>query len=185
MNNLAHILDRVNTRTLLIGIALVLLALNAGRFCVDFYWNQQAALESRTAMLAQYQLSVRKLAALKTRVEALAKQKEEMDAYLFNGRSVEEVSSNMQIALQKQLTDAGLVLETLRPSSLADKEPGKTLGQIAVNVRLTGSLNGFTRFLANLYKSDKLFQLDSFTLKPSRNSGLTIFLEMKGFYKLV
>ena len=52
-------------------------------------------------------------------------------------------------------------------------------------MRLAGTLEEFISFLGNLYKSGNLFKIESFTLKPYKKTELKIFLDMKGFYKIV
>ncbi|OGQ97033.1 MAG: hypothetical protein A2521_14550 [Deltaproteobacteria bacterium RIFOXYD12_FULL_57_12] len=184
MNRLTQLIDRYGTKTLLLWFAAVLLVVNLGRYATLYFQNQQAELESRVTLLGQHQISAGKLAGLKARVATLVKQKEQMDSFLFEAKSVEEAASSMQIAIQEQLTAAGLVLETLKPSFQKNSEQGKTIGEIEIKVRFAGSLNEFSHFLAGLYQSKKLFQMESFTLKPSRDTKLTIFLELRGFYRI-
>ncbi len=64
------------------------------------------------------------------------------------------------------------------------KEKEKEIHDIAIKLRLAGDIQGFLEFLAGLYRSERLFVIDNFVLKPDRNGKLKILMDLKGFYRL-
>jgi hypothetical protein len=56
--------------------------------------------------------------------------------------------------------------------------------EISIKIRLSGTQSQFVDFIAQLYSSDKLFQVESFTLKPYKKTEMKIFIDLKGFYTL-
>ncbi len=183
MNILSQILSRYGTRNLLIAVAVALLLVNIGRFSMGYYADQLNELAGKSTQLESRQMAVSRLPELRNRIEALRAEKTARSSYLFSAHSAEEAASQMQIFLQKQMTESGLVLQTLQPG-FRKNEQGEIIGDVAIKARLTGTLNQFATFMATLYKSDKLFQLDNVTLKASRTADLTLFLELKGFYQI-
>ena len=182
--NLKQLIGRFQTKTLLISLAVVLLVLNIGRFAVSYFNEQQEEVMNKIELLEQYRYSVQNLAQTKNKVTTLDRQKQLLDKYFFRGSSEEEVSSEMQIQLQEMIIDAALEPEFLRPVRRGDVGKGKDFDEITINLRMSGTLEGFVNFLRNLYKSKHLFKIESFTLKPYKNSELKIVLEITGYYKL-
>ncbi len=184
---MTYILQRIksySTRTLLIAFAVLLLVLNIGRFAINYYSDKKIEVTSKFDLLEKYRSAANTLPALKKRVEVLEKQQKENDTYFFAGKSGEEASSSMQLKLQENISSSGLVLETLRPSFKKESSEEKNIGEVQIKIRLSGSIDGFGRFISSIYESDKLFQIESFTLKPFKGSGLKIFLDLKGYYKI-
>lgn len=183
--NLKQLLSRFQTKTLLIAVAVVLLVLNVGRYAVGYYNERQEEVMNKIALLEQYRVSTQELGQLKNRVASLERQKEVLDRYFFKGNSEEEVSSAMQIQLQEMVINANLEPEFLRPVRRGDSgKGGKEFDEISINVRMSGTLDNFAAFLKNLYRSKNLFKIESFTLKPFKNTELKIVLEIKGYYRL-
>ena len=185
MTRLSEIVNRYGKRQLLIGVVAVLLAVNFVKIGFGLFANQQEELAENIALLEKYQKSTGKIDALRKRVAMLEKQSKELDGFLFTGESGEEIASAIQIMLQDQVVKSGLDPESLRPTTKGDGGRGKDFGEISVKVRLAGTLQEFISFLGNLYKSEHLFKIESFTLKPYKKTELKIFLDMKGFYKIV
>ena len=189
MTRISQLINRVGTRRLLIILALLLFVLNLFRFAIGRYNDRQAEISSKVDLLQQYQMSTKKLAETRNTVSRLERQKERLDTFLITGKSEEEIESRLQIRLQEQIAKAGLAVESLRPVSRSDKtkekDKDKDYGEIVIKMRLTGTLNGFIDLLASFYKSKSLFKIESFTLKPFKKKGLKIFLDYKGYYKLL
>jgi Tfp pilus assembly protein PilO len=185
MTRLAEIVNRYGKRQLLIGVVAVLLAVNFVKIGYGLYDKQKEDLAENISLLEKYQRSTGKIEALRNRVEGLEKQSKELDSFLFTGESDEEIASAIQIMLQDQVVKSGLEPESLRPTTQGDGGRGKDFGEVSIKVRLAGTLDEFILFLADLYKSEHLFKIESFTLKPYKKSELKIFLDMKGFYKIV
>ena len=182
--NLKQLIRRFQTKTLLIAVVVALLVLNIGRFAISYFNDQQEQVLNKIDMLEQYQDSIQDLSQLKNKVATLERQKQLLDNYFFTGTSEEDVSSKMQIQLQEMVINANLEPEFLRPVHHSDVGKGKEFDEIAINLRMSGTLEGFEAFLRNLYKSKNLFKIESFTLKPYKNTELKIVLEIKGYYKL-
>ena len=53
-----------------------------------------------------------------------------------------------------------------------------------MKARLSGTLEGFSAFLANLYRSNKLYRIESFSIKSYKGTALKIFIDINGYYKL-
>ncbi len=185
MTRLSELLNRYDRRQLLIGVVSVLVAVNLVKFCFSFYESQKEELAENIVLLEKYQKSTGKVDALRKRVKRLEKQSKDLEGYLFTGESDEEIASAIQIMLQDQVVKSGLDPESLRPTTKGAGAREKGVGEVSVKVRLAGSLQEFIAFLGNLYKSDHLFKIESFTLKPYKKTELKIFLDMKGFYKIV
>ncbi|MCK5437327.1 MAG: hypothetical protein KAI90_04905, partial [Desulfobulbaceae bacterium] len=73
--------------------------------------------------------------------------------------------------------------ESIRPSQGREHKE-RDYGEVAVKMRLSGSLNGFIKFLADLNRSQQLFIIEGFTLKSYKKTKLKIFMELKGYYLL-
>ena len=185
MSLFTQLISSLRTRKSLLILAVLLLLINILRVTTNHFNQKQEAILEQTAMLAQYHIATRKLVEMRGRVAWLNKQKKEMDSYLFAGKSEEKIVSDMQITLQEQVTKAGLAVESLRPIRRADRAKAKDIdyGEVTIKIRLSGTLNQFVDFLAQLYKSKSLYQVESLTLKPYKN-GLKIFFDVKGYYKI-
>lgn len=184
IDRLKQILGRFQGRTLLIGIAVILLIVNVSRMAIGYYNEQQQQVAEKIALLDQYRASTQKLNQLKNRVAGLKRQEQRLERYLFTGKSEEEISSAMQIKLQEMVTKAELQPEYIRPVTRGGSVKSKDFGEIAVNLRLSGPIDKFAEFLKNLYKSQHLFKIESFSIKPFKKTELKIVLEVKGFYKI-
>lgn len=185
IDRLKQILGRFQSKTLLIGIAIILLVVNVARMAIGYYNEQQQQVAEKIALLDQYRVSTQKLNQLKNRVAGLKRQEQILDRYFFTGKSEEEISSAMQIKLQEMVTNAELEPEYIRPVTRGGGAvKSKDFGEIAVNLRLSGSIDKFAEFLKNLYKSQHLFKIESFSVKPFKKTELKIVLEVKGFYKI-
>ncbi len=182
--NLKQLIRRFQTKTVLIAVVAVLLVLNIGRFAIGYFNERQEQVMNKIELLQQYRDSIQELSQLKNKVTALERQKEIADRYFFTGASEEDVSSAMQIQLQEMVINANLEPEFLRPVHRGDAGKGKEFDEISINLRMSGTLEGFVTFLRNLYKSKNLFRIESFTLKPYKNTELKIVLEIKGYYTL-
>lgn len=186
MRALQDLLHRFDRRTILAVLALVLLGLNLGRFGWQAFTDWQAGIDNRVELLHKYQKAAGRIDALKQEVILLERQQQQLISYLFTGASEEEMASAMQILIQEEVVKAGLEPEFIQPSVVAAGSGGGKEGikDIAIKVRLSGSLNGFAQFTQALYRSKKLFTIETFTLKPFKKEELKIFLEVKGYYAM-
>ncbi len=175
---------QVDRRHLLVFIAALLIVLNIGRWGTDFYQEKTEARETKLTLLKQYRKAAPKLPALERRLARLEAQHKGLDNYLFSGNSEEHITSAMQIKLQDLISKAGLAPEFIQP--LRAKQSGGTAdqGDMGIKIRMAGSLNNLLQFLKNLYSSKNLFKVESFTIKPYRQTELKIFMEVRGFYKI-
>lgn len=184
-----HHIARFRLRIVLVLLAVVLAGFSVWRQMEARYATKEEYIASRKVLLDQHRLTVRKLSGLKKQVEQLEERRQQVDKILFTGASEEEVASAMQLLVQEKLNGTGLETESLRPvlqTPVKEKDGGKKkgYGEISVKARLSGTLNGFSTFLANLYQSDKLFRIESFSIKAYKGTGLKIFIDINGYYKL-
>ncbi|MCK9294773.1 MAG: type II secretion system protein GspM [Desulfobulbaceae bacterium] len=185
MNQLIMLLKGLDRKILFLALGGLLLLLNLGRMSLQAYSNQIAEAGEKQNLLARYQETVNQLPALKKRVARLEQKSIKVEKYLFSGTSEEAVSSAMQIMLQELVTKAGLEPESIRPMvSGGTKTATRDYHEISIKIRLSGTLSQFVDFIAQLYRSDKLFQVESFTLKPYKKTEMKIFIDLKGFYTL-
>jgi Tfp pilus assembly protein PilO len=190
VNSISQLVSRLLTRRMLVIIAAVLLSLNLMRLAISHFDARSEEVASRVALLEQYRMSTRQLAAVRNRVAWLENQAKQLEGYLLTGPSEEKIISDIQIKLQEQIAEAGLAVESLRPSRTSarvrgkEKEDEKGYEEVSINIRLAGTLNQFVRFLSALYTSKTLFQIESFTIKPYRNRELKIFFDYTAYYKL-
>jgi len=184
-NQVGQIITRLRSRTGLIIIAGILVTLNIGRLGVDKYHAILNGIDSKQALLGQYQITTRNLDALRKEIKQLEERRQEFDAHLFSGESRNEITSAMQIKLQGILGAAGLNPESLRPTNTIRKEDeNKAYGEVIIKIRLTGELDNFLKFLSELYKLNYFFKVENFNLRPFKKDQLRIFLDLKGFYRL-
>lgn len=185
MIQIQEMINRYGKRRVLISVVATLLALNLLKLGYSFYGGQKEELMQRIELLEKYEKSTAKIEAMRSRVKRLEQQGSQLDAYFFTGDSEEEVASAIQIMLQDKVVKAGIDPESIRPTRHGESARGKDFGEISVKIRLSGSFQGFVEFLSGLYKSKKLFKIETFTLKPYKKTELKIFMELKGFYKLI
>ncbi|MEW6219840.1 MAG: type II secretion system protein GspM [Thermodesulfobacteriota bacterium] len=177
-----RLLARYRGRPLLYGVAILLVFLNLGRYAYDFYQSQLAELETKEAQLARQQNVVRQLPDLRNRVARLEEERQVLSRYLFHGASEEAVSSMAQIRLQEMVVKTGLEPEYIKPlkqTTTAKERPFQTL---AVKLRLNGPLPAFLDLLAELYRSEVLFRVDSFSVKPIKKEQLRFFLDLESYF---
>ncbi len=184
MNQMLQFIKGLDRKTLFLAVGGLLLLLNLGRLAVGTYQNQLDEVEAQQNLLMQYQKTADKLPALKKRVARLEQQGKKLEKFLFTGKTEEEISSSMQIMLQKMVTKAGLEPESIRPLKSSSKKDPQSIHEISIKIRLAGNLNQLIDLLAGLYRSKNLFQVENFTIKPYKQTDMKIFLDLKGFYKL-
>lgn len=183
MDRIKQLLGQFESRTLLVAVVVILLILNASRMVVSYYNEKHQEIIEKAALLEQQKSSIQNLNQLKNRVAGLKRQKQRLEQYLFIGKSEEEISSAIQIKLQDIVTTSELEPEYIRPVRKGDKGNDENFGEISVNVRLSGTIDNFADFLKNLYNSKHLFKIESFSVKPFKETELKIVLEVKGYYK--
>lgn len=188
MNNLRLALSKgltfARSRNGLLAIVGVLLLLNAMRLVSGKYGEVRQSVESKHALLGQYKMSTKDIEAVRTRVQQLGTRKQQFEAQIFQGASEKDVTSAMQVKLQDVLAKVGLTPESLSPVTKGGKGNDAPYGEVVIKVRLGGTLENFMKFLAELYRLDRLFKVDNFTVKPFKKEELKIFLELKGYYRL-
>ena len=186
MISLQAIVHKMRTKGFLIGLAAALLLLNLAKMSVNYYKDRQDEVESKTLLLQQQERALEKLDDLRQSVAMLEAKKEQLDRFLFQGDSEERIASAMQIILQEKLSKANLAPESLRPilRGSIDRGQEKKIHDIAIKLRLAGDIGGFLEFIAELYRSEQLFVIENFVLKPDRQNKLKILMDLKGFYRL-
>ncbi|MFH1215400.1 MAG: type II secretion system protein GspM [Pseudomonadota bacterium] len=184
MNRIILLLKGVDRKALLLTLGALLLLVNIVRLSLGTYSDQKKELEANQNLLEQYQETAASLPSLKKSVARLKQRSAKLEKYLFTGVSEEEVSSAMQIMIQEQVTRAGLEPESIRPLVTGGRNAPRDFHEIAIKIRLSGSMSQFMDLISQLYRSDKLFQIESFTLKPYKKSEMKIFLDIKGFYTI-
>ena len=185
MSALTDLLQRIDRRLLLAGVAGLLLLLNLGHYATQALHGWQERIDQQELLLAKYRKASGGIDNLKRGVALLEQHQQQLQASLFSASSEEEVASSMQILLQELVVKAGLEPEFLQPvkgGSSPDKD--QPFADITVKLRLSGSLNNFVAFIQHLYGTQRLITVESFSLKPFRGSELKIFLEVKGYYSL-
>ncbi len=186
MRHILQLLERYRTKQALLIVVIVLVGLNVVRYTLGHYAEQQEKIVENGALLEKYRIAVRDLDGLKARVAQQEKQKKRIDGYFFTGESEEEIASAIQIMLQEKISEAGLEVVSIRPvmQSVKSEEKKRDFQELVIKARLTGNLNDFVSFMADLYNSNKLMKIESFALHASRQKDLKIFLELKGFYRV-
>jgi hypothetical protein len=190
MNNPVLFLKRFPRRSLLIWLAVVLLLVYLGSWGTDAYQSRQEEVASRGTQLRQYQLVTRKAEHYDQRLTELLRIKEQVGTYFFSGEDDDKLSSAMQLRVQALVAKAGMQAESIRP--ILQRTDGKqdkkgesaVLGEVLVKATLAGTLAEFMDFLAELYRGKEFFAIESISIKPYMNTGLKIFIELKGFYVL-
>jgi len=161
-----------------------LLLLNLGRLGLGYLESRQAELADRMAMLAQYREAVQRLPEIEDRVVLLTRRQQQLESFLFQGESEEKIASAMQIMLQSELSNAGLEPEFIQPVRAGEGGDRKQHGEIAIKIRISGSLNNLGQFLQSRYASPQFFRIESITIKPFRPGELKISLDVRGYYKI-
>ncbi len=179
-----QIMTRLRSRTGLLVVAGLLVALNIGRLGTAKYHDLMGGIDSKYALLGQYKIATKNLDTLRSEIKQLEQRQRQFDGHLFAGESPNEITSAMQIKLQEILGAAGLNPESLRPTNRISKEKNQAYGEVNIKLRLTGKLENFLKFLSALYNMNYFFKIDNFTLKPFKKDQLKVYLEIKGFYRL-
>jgi hypothetical protein len=188
MNNPVLFLKRFQRRSLLIGAAVALLLVYLGSWGIDAYNTRQEEVLSRRARLAQYRLVTSKADNFAERLTDLRQIKERAGRFFFTGEDDDKLSSAMQLRVQALVAKAGMQAESIRPmlqrtDGKQEKEGGgPTVGEVLIKARLAGTLAEFVDFMAELYRGEEFFAIESISIKPQLNKGLQIFIELKGFY---
>lgn len=188
MKDIVHFFTRFQRRSLLVAAAVLLIIVNLGVWVNDTYDIRQQEVESKAAQLSQYQLVIGKGKAVDERLEQLLVLEKQAGQYFFTGEDDNKISSAMQLRVQALVAKAGLQAESIRPTMRKsdlkqDKEgEGAVLGEVLIKVRLAGTIDEFLDFLAELYRGKEFFEIESISLTPYRNTGLKIFIELKGYY---
>jgi Tfp pilus assembly protein PilO len=165
-------------------VAGILVALNIGRLGTAKYHEILNGIDSKQALLGQYQMTTKNLDVLRQEIKQLEQRQRQFDGHLFAGESQNEITSAMQIKLQELLGSAGLSPESLRPTNRSSKEKDLAYGEVSIKLRLTGKLDNFLKFISALYRMNYFFKIENFTMKPFKKDQLKVFLEIKGFYRL-
>ncbi|MFZ5760632.1 MAG: type II secretion system protein GspM [Thermodesulfobacteriota bacterium] len=184
MNRLILFIQGLDRKALLLAIGALLLLFNLGRLAWGTYEGQLEELQAQRGLLDQYQETVSSLPVLKKKVARLQQRANQLKKGLFVAASEEEVSSIMQIMLQELVTKSGLAPESIRPLVTGGKSAPRDFHEIAIKIRLSGTMNQFMAFISDLYRSDRLFRIESFTLKPYKKAEMKVFLDIKGYYAL-
>ncbi len=184
VTQIIQLLNRLRSRTGLMIVVGVLVVLNLGRLGIREYDDILAGIDSKQALLGQYQVATNNLDNLRQEIKRLEVRQGQFDTRLFTGKTRNEITSAMQIKLQDILGAADLTPESLRSSNGARKVDDKAYGEVLIKIRLTGKLDNFLQFLSKFYKMNYFFKIENFTLKPFKKDQLKVFLGLKGFYRL-
>ncbi|MFO7760096.1 MAG: hypothetical protein ACQES8_09005 [Thermodesulfobacteriota bacterium] len=185
MRQIIYRLQQFDRKTLLFGAAALLLIFNLGRMTYNYYQGQLEEVASQKDLFEQYKASAEKLPELEVRVSRLEQQAVYLERHLFIGKTIDEISSAVQIMMQKMVTGAGLTPESLRPIKDNRAEAGKAgYEKMMIKMRLSGSLPQFIDFYSRLYRSGKLFLIDSITLRSYKGDVLKSYLVIQVYYKL-
>jgi len=179
---LQQLLQLDRRMTALLMVAMALLAANLARFGTRSIHELEQQMAMRRQMLEQYRKTAAAQNTLAREVSLLREQRERLASRLFRGRSQEELASMIQITLQDLVVKSGLEPEFLQPSRKDSSQAPGGVTTMAVKLRLSGTIIDFARFLEEIAVAEKLFTIESFTLKPTKkNDELKIFLEVRGY----
>jgi Tfp pilus assembly protein PilO len=181
--NLSALKGQNNSKIFLLVIVGLLVFLNIARSGYNYYLEESKELEDKKELLLRYREQAKKLSTIKKKVARLNVQKNTIDNLLFSGVTEEEIASSMQVMLQELVTNAGLQPQSVRPIRKNSKGKEEKYGKLKIKMRITGSFNDFIQFLADLYRSQYLFKIENFTIKPHKGK-LKVFLEFQGYYRL-
>lgn len=185
MIKIKQFFSQFQSRTILVGAAVLLLVLNLGRLAVNLYNDKQEEALAKVQMLSQYRDQAAELTQLKNKVAALDRQQKQLEHYFLKGKSEEDISSALQIVLQEMVVKSGLEPEFIRPTRSGGISQAEKLNEITVNLRVAGTIDNFMAFIQDLYKSASYFKVESLSIKPFKDAELKIVMEVKGFYKLM
>ncbi len=190
MIDMVYFFKRFQRRTVLIALAILLLVVYTGRWVDVAYEARRIELENRLNRLGQYQLVAAKAEKYEKRLQNLLILREEVAHYFFSGEDDNKLSSAMQLKIQALVVRAGLQAESIRPVMQKNEGPdsaenGDVLGEVLIKTRLAGTLGQFVDFMAELYRSEKFFYIEDVSFRPYQNSGLKIFIELRGYYVLL
>lgn len=186
MNQILEFIHRFDRRYLLGGVAAVLLVANLGSWGLSYLDSRQEELAERMDMLAQYREASQRMPEVEARVALLSRQQQQLESFLFQGENEEKIASAMQIMLQSEVINAGLEAEFIQPVRAGEGGGGdrKNHGEIAIKIRMSGTLNDFGKFLHSRYASRQFFRIESLSIKPYRPGELKISLDVRGYYKV-
>ena len=188
MKRIVYFFGKFERRSLLIAAAVILLLVNLGRWGHDTYQTRQEEVESKVAQLGRYQLVTQKAERFEKRLTDLQRAKEQVGKYFFEGNNDNKLSSAMQLRVQALVVKSGMQAESIRPLiQKAEGQQGKdgygnAMGEVLIKARLAGTLSQFMNFVAELYRGKEYFEIQSVDLKPYRDKGLKILVDLKGFY---
>lgn len=184
MKQVLEFMHRFDRRQILLAVVAVLVLLNIGQWGWGFLVARQAELVDRMGMLAQYRKAVQRLPELEARVASLGRQQQQLESFLFHGEGEDQIASAMQILLQGEITGAGLEAEFIQPVRAGQSGDRHEQGDIVIKMRMSGSLNDFSRFLYARYSSKQLFRVENLSLKQFRPGELKISMDVRGYYKI-
>ncbi|NTV12757.1 MAG: hypothetical protein HGA96_02295 [Desulfobulbaceae bacterium] len=185
MNSLSRILHRSGSRGLLLGVVGLLVLTKLGLWLQETYQADQAELESRKAALTRSRKLAGKIPELRAQLQRLNDERERLGKYLFTGANEENIISAMQLDLQALVTTAGLESETIRPlkqKNAQDTGADAVLGEVAIKSSLNGTLAEYQAFMAELYRSPKIYKIEAVTLTPFKKSELKILIDLRGYF---
>lgn len=186
MNSISRIMHRSSSRGLLLGVVGVLVLIKLGLWLQESYQAELAELASRKASLVRYQQLVGQIPELRRQLQLLSGEREVLTKYLFTGSNEENIISAMQLDLQALVTTAGLEPETIRPLKQKSAQPvggeSSALGEVAIKATLNGTLAEYQVFLAELYRSPKVYKIETVALTPFKKSELKILIDLRGYF---
>jgi hypothetical protein len=181
---MTKLLSLARTRNGLLVVVGLLVLLNGVRLINGKYADILQGVESKQSLLGQYRMSTKDIDSVRVKTQQLEVRKTQFETHLFRGETEKDVTSAMQIKLQEVLGRVGMNPESLSPVSKGGKDDGKPYGEVIIKIRLGGTIEGFVKFLAELYKMDYLFRVENVTVKPLKKDEVKIFLELIGYYRL-
>lgn len=185
MNSLSRILHRGGSRGLLLGVVGLLVLVKAGLWLQETYQADRAELESRQASLVRSRKLTGKLPELRSQLQGLNGERERLAKFLFTGANEENIISAMQLDIQALVSTAGLEAETIRPLKQKNAQVSgdeSVLGEVAIKASLSGTLAEYQTFLAELYRSPKVYKIEAVTLTPFKKSELKILIDLRGYF---
>lgn len=186
MNSISRILHRVGSRGLLLGVVGLLVLIKLGLWLQESYQADQAELDNKKASLVRYRKLSGKIPELRSQLQLLDIEREKLGKNLFTGPSEENIISAMQLDIQALVVTAGLDAEAIRPlkqkSAMQVGGDSSALGEVAIKASLVGTLTEFQAFLAELYRSPKVYKIEALTLTPFKKTELKISIDLRGYF---
>lgn len=186
MNSISRIMHRRNSRGLLLGVVVLLALIKLGFWLQESYQADQAELASRKASLARYQKLTGQIPELSRQLRLLNDRREKLAKYLFTGSNEENIISAMQLDIQAMVSTAGLEPESFRPLKQKNSQQvggeSSALGEVAIKASFNGTLAEYQAFLAELYRSPKMYKIEAVTLTPFKKSDLKILIDLRGYF---